>query len=92
MFKNIYTTRMSDDGEMLKRRFESIIRKTGTKTRVLIAVFVALLILAVTVLAVNILSKTEFVTVYNMDNYAEIVKNNSYMPKIEALGNYEMPN
>ncbi|MBQ3110957.1 MAG: hypothetical protein IJC69_07440 [Clostridia bacterium] len=89
MFKSIYTTRMSDDGKMLKRRFESIISKNGAKTRLLIAILVALLIPAVTIPTVNILSKTEFVTLYDMDNYAEIVKNNSYMPKLEALGNYE---
>lgn len=89
MFKNVYTTRMSDDGRALKRRFESIIRKTSAKTRVLMAVCVALFLLTATVFVVNILSKTEFVTVYNMDNYAEVVKNNRYMPKVEALGNYE---
>ncbi len=88
MFKSIYTTRMSDDGKTLKRRFEKINSKISVKAKIL-AVILTLLIAVLAIVVILTLSRTEFVYIYGMDDYAEFTESNNLMPKSENLGEYE---
>ncbi len=88
MFKNVYTTKMSDGGKVLERRFHNIIGKSSIRKRVLAVICVCVVALLV-VGVVSMLSRTELTRVYGMDYYAEFVKSNDFMPKIENLGKYE---
>lgn len=88
MFKNVYTTKMSNGGKVLERRFHNINGKSSIRKRVSVIVLLCAVILLVALL-VSLLSRTELARVYGMDYYAEFVKSNDFMPKIENLGKYE---
>ncbi len=86
MFKNVYTTRMSDDGKTLERRFKKLMANVSGKTKAWAIGLLGVLLLIIAVLVIFI-SRCEFAS-KNTDAYEIIIHNET--DDIEYNERYEV--